>query len=197
MESFGAGRGHSPGTPSSYTRFKEINHCNITKKKISSCGTFQDSLLTENMRIGPSPSLREFYNWLLQLGDTKLPVQPAPDKIKLPENFYLEIKNNPRTFRAESINEFIAMIFPDLTNIAGQSTKNWITWVTQRAILAPNNVVVDKINTLISNMFPGELTILSSADSTMDPADTTRFPLDYLNPLTLTGLPPHHPQFKA
>ena len=41
-------------------------------------------------------------------------------------------------------------------------------------------------------MLPGEATVLTSADSTCEPKDSTRFPVEFLNKLTPAGLPPHH-----
>ena len=41
-------------------------------------------------------------------------------------------------------------------------------------------------------MLPGEATVLTSADSTCEPKDSTRFPVELLNKLTPAGLPPHH-----
>ena len=90
--------------------------------------------------------------------------------------------------------------------------------ITERAILTPRNSSVDQINVINSQellhreeTFYPVLTvqvtleilysilyyysifyILPSADSTSDPRNSTRFPMEFLNKLTSAGFPPHH-----
>jgi len=63
--------------------------------------------------------------------------------------------------------------------------------MSEKAILAPKNCTVDFLNELVSDRFPGERQTFVSADSTNEPDDATRFPMEYLNTLTPSGLPPH------
>ena len=54
------------------------------------------------------------------------------------------------------------------------------------------NSSVDQINDIISQeLLPGEANILFSAESTTDPRDSTRFPVELLNKFTPAGLPTH------
>ena len=62
---------------------------------------------------------------------------------------------------------------------------------SRRLRVAPKNTTVDQINTLLSENFRGEPTILSSADSTVNVDDATRITIEYLNSLIPSGLPPH------
>jgi len=63
-------------------------------------------------------------------------------------------------------------------------------YVTERAILASRNDHVDKLNDKLIAMFPGESKIFNSFDSAED--DTNNYyQEEYLNTLTLNGLPPH------
>ena len=54
------------------------------------------------------------------------------------------------------------------------------------AIPTTKNGSVDQISAIISpELLPGEAIILSNADSSSDPRDSTRFPVEFLNKLTL------------
>ena len=65
------------------------------------------------------------------------------------------------------------------------------TWLEGRAILAPTNKEVDKINDLIESWVPGEAIRLSSADTLENPADVMRFNIEYLNVQRPNGFPRH------
>ena len=69
---------------------------------------------------------------------------------------------------------------------------NWIHWISERAILAPKNSTVDKINNIVvSQCFVGPENVFFSADTTTNQDDATRFSVEYFNGLTPAGLPPH------
>jgi hypothetical protein len=147
--------------------------------------------LTENMRVGNDPSLQWFHEWLLNLGDGKLPIVEAPDIIELPERFVFPINDDSPGKINTSKLEFIHKIFPNMAEKAAGPIEDWIDWIGERAILAPKNSQVDELNFKISEIFPGEARIMSSADTCTNIGDVTRFPVEYLNSLTPTGLPPH------
>uniref|UniRef100_UPI00358EE1E4 uncharacterized protein n=1 Tax=Myxine glutinosa TaxID=7769 RepID=UPI00358EE1E4 len=69
-------------------------------------------------------------------------------------------------------------------------------WMADRAILAPNNTLVDTINEVMSDTFPGTPTLCQSADKTVNDDDATRFPTEYLNFLNIAGMPPHQLSLK-
>ena len=152
---------------------------------------FQVRHLTENMRIGSNPTLKQFDDWLLNLGNGELPIMEKPDKIEIPNSLLFPIDDTSLETSKISLIQFIECIFPDMNAKLAGPPQHWIEWIAERAILAPKNSTVDSISSLISEQFPGEAHILYSADSTNDPDDATRFPVEYLNSLTPAGLPPY------
>ena len=63
--------------------------------------------------------------------------------------------------------------------------------------MAPRNETVTKINKNIIHWLPGEVTIYSSIDSVMASDDTTAYPVEFLNSLELSGVPPHKLELKV
>ena len=98
----------------------------------------------------------------------------------------------------QSIKKFIDEIYPNLSEkLTTLSTDNWITWISERAILAPKNTDVDLINAFVSEKLPGKDIVYSSADTTDEENDETRFPTEYLNSLTPSGMPPYQLHIKV
>ena len=64
-------------------------------------------------------------------------------------------------------------------------------YMEQRAILAPTNKIRDNINAFMMNRLPTEEVVLLSADSTVQPGDSDRYPTEMLNSLQPQGLPAH------
>jgi ATP-dependent DNA helicase PIF1 len=117
-----------------------------------------------------------FSDWLLQLGDGTLTNQEGlnPDIILIPNEF-LTNGNLVTEIYGDDINE---QDFRDLAN---------------RAILTPLNKTVDKVNEEIIAKLDGELMIYYSTDEAHcdDPKDAANFPLEFMNTLTPSGMPPH------
>jgi PIF1-like helicase/Helicase len=118
--------------------------------------------------------LSHFASFLLRVGED---VEPLP--INLPH--YI--------FETQDINELIDCVFDDPTS------SNPTYW-SQRAILYPKNRDVQPINEIVSSRLPNdEVAFLSieniAAEEPNDPAHAL-YPLEFLNSLELSGLPPHH-----
>ena len=65
-----------------------------------------------------------------------------------------------------------------------------------RATLAPKNEHVDSINDLIIDKMHGEVTVYNSID-TLAEGSNELIPTEYLNSLTIGGMPPHHLRIKT
>ena len=65
-----------------------------------------------------------------------------------------------------------------------------------QAILAPKNVDVDKINSIIMNQFQAEEQTYTSIDSCED-GNQSSYPLEFLNSLKINDLPPHKMKLKV
>ncbi|XP_045456077.1 uncharacterized protein LOC123665891 [Melitaea cinxia] len=61
----------------------------------------------------------------------------------------------------------------------------------ERAILAPTNEQVDKINHLIISKFEAPSQIYYSVDTVLDTAEAVHYPTEFLNSLVPPGIPPH------
>nr|KAI8748380.1 ATP-dependent DNA helicase PIF1 [Biomphalaria glabrata] len=69
-------------------------------------------------------------------------------------------------------------------------------WLCERAILAPTNDSVSRINIDILNQLPDDCKLYKSIDSTLDPAQALYYPAEFLNSLEPPGLPHHNLQLK-
>ncbi len=70
-----------------------------------------------------------------------------------------------------------------------------VDWVSSRAIICPTNKTVDMINTKMVNKFHGEVHLYRSYDSLEE--DEHLYPMEFINTLTPSGVPPHELQLKV
>ncbi|XP_065662645.1 uncharacterized protein LOC136085282 [Hydra vulgaris] len=130
----------------------------------------QKFTLTENMRVHDGE--REFSQWLLKLGSGTMPVKEVD-----PFKGCIEIPNQCIIRENKSIVE----------KIADQND------YSKRVILTPTNVDSLSINEEVLECLPGEVKIYVSADQidTDDLNERNNFPVEFLNSLTPSGMPPH------
>ena len=98
----------------------------------------------------------------------------------------------PKQYLVETIDELIEKVFPDIQ--LGYSDKYF---VSHQAILTPINVNIDKMNESIMEKLPGEGKNYLSADSVADEDMENAYPTDFLNSITLSGMPPHSMTLKV
>lgn len=138
--------------------------------------------LTENMRASNS-SERWFPEWLLQLGDGRL-----TNNHRLGEEVF-EIPNRMVLESGQSLTEavFGAELSPEHEHL-----------YAKRAILCPKNEDCLALNTKIIQRLPGDMMSYRSIDSVKedDPDDVAKFPVEFLNTLQVSGLPPHQLNLK-
>lgn len=85
-----------------------------------------------------------------------------------------------------SIEELIESVFPNIiTNFQDYD------WLSQRAILAPRNEDVNYLNYEIQRKLPGDAITYTSIDSVTDEFESANYPIEFLNSLEPSGLPPH------
>ena len=92
----------------------------------------------------------------------------------------------PPEYLVDTIDELVDKVFPNIED--GYSDKYWIG---KRAILTPRNENVDKINEIIITKFPGQAKTYLSAESVAEGDLYDAYPTDFLNSITLSGMPPH------
>ena len=160
---------------------------NSTIKKAPFWKHFINPKLTENMRImtaaknhgKPSHLLNEFSNFLLQTGEGLIPHNintKYEDEIILPYNISRNIDEH----------ELIEAVFPDIAN----NSLN-VEFMTSRAILAPKNSDVNRINDIAVKYLPGQEKIYLSTDSVTCPRQKTIYPVEFLNKLSASSIPQH------
>ncbi|RCN50729.1 hypothetical protein ANCCAN_03114 [Ancylostoma caninum] len=134
--------------------------------------------LTTNIRVHLQGDLsaQSFAQQLLRLGDGDFPVDPDTDLISFPSDF---------CNLTESPEELIVKVFPDITD----NFRNH-RWLCDRAILAPMNDGVNKINTEIQNQLPGPAATYESIDTVVDREQAVCYPTEFLNSLEPPGMPP-------
>ncbi|XP_045446746.1 uncharacterized protein LOC123654933 [Melitaea cinxia] len=86
----------------------------------------------------------------------------------------------------QNVEELVETVYPDITNI----TTKTLCWFKERAILAPTNEQVDKINHLIISKFEAPSQIYYSVDTVLDTAEAVHYPTEFLNSLVPPGIPP-------
>lgn len=145
--------------------------------------------LTTNMRVELSGEqdrevLRRFADFLLALGDGRLPHVEAlgPDWIKLDDHVPC----------VGTSAELTSKVYGDLPRRSQDQT-----WLFERAILTPKNSVVDAVNEDLTANFPGDAArCLLSADE-VGADDNGFYPIEFLNSLCITGMPPHKLMLKV
>ena len=147
--------------------------------------------LSANMRLlrnANAPDIEEqteFANWLLQVGDGRVP-GPSPDHgisttITLPPQMVMPANAD--------IDSLIAKVYPDLNRNVGNAQ-----YLNKRAVLCPTNDDVDEVNNRIMSAIDGESRDFLSQDSVIDDEDgrgENLFPVEFLQGLKSSSLPPH------
>ena len=136
--------------------------------------------LTTNMRVAKDEA--EFSEYVLRIGDGKVETyeEQGQDMIQI-----------PRKYLVDTMDELIDKVFPNIED--GYSDKHF---VARRAILTPKNDGVDKINELIMSKFPGQGKTYLSADTVGEDDQQDAYPTEFLNTVTLSGMPPHEMTLK-
>ena len=133
--------------------------------------------LRTNMRAHEGE--QRFADFLIQLGDGRLPMKennPYEGSIEIPRECILAGQNQ------DPCEEIIDSVFG---NFEGD--------VFKRVILTPTNVDALKVNEKILTRLPGDVTSYLSFDSIVSDSEEeiARYPLEFLNSLCPSGMPPH------
>ncbi|CAN0874968.1 ATP-dependent DNA helicase PIF1 [Linum grandiflorum] len=158
-------------------------------------GDFRQTLpVITNGSRGDNISGMTFSEWILALGDGKiLPIRHLGcthnDSIKIPSMFLI-----PKS--AYPVASLVDRVYPQL-----QTSYQNVAYIRTRAIVAPTNADVTKINDYILSQLPGEQrTYLSSDTLTTNGANQTaleiEYPTEFLNSLSFNGMPEHQLHFK-
>ena len=129
--------------------------------------------MTQNMRAQPEE--KEFCKWLLQVGNGE-----ATPKMEMPFKGSIEIPS------CCLLNSNSSIIHKMYDGIVEEEFVN-------RIILTPTNEDSLKINKDILQLLPGVSKIYVSADSiiTDDEEERNNYPMEFINKLTPSGMPPH------
>lgn len=156
----------------------------------------------KNMRLNKGrdeeevQSLTKFAKWVLDIGEGKIP-SPSDDQgeyheddISIPQQFCNMNSDN-------SVENMIESTFPNFL----ENYKN-PDYLSERAILTPTNQTVGTVNSVIVDKIPGEIASYFSIDTAEDFPGTesqqlASFPPEYLNSISIPGLPLHELKLKV
>jgi hypothetical protein len=153
--------------------------------------------LAQNMRVqgGDPAELEDFAAFLLSVGKGTIPTftdaQGHENFIELPERHCLPTAET----EAQRVAIAFDACFPNFAHRYQDAE-----WLTSRAILAPLNETVDKLNEYAISLLPGDCTDYYSADSVEQSdgnLDNNRYPVELLNSLHPAGAPPHKLSLKV
>ena len=134
--------------------------------------------VTENvMAQKAGRSSQEFAQFLLHTGDGNIDINQSvgPFKIALPEHLLLHSNN---------LADLCHFVFAQL-----EDNYNNPSWLCSRAIICPTNADVGEVNNFMIEHFPGELKEYKSSDTVAE--NERQYPIEFLNSLTPSGLPPN------
>uniref|UniRef100_A0A8C4NFJ6 ATP-dependent DNA helicase n=1 Tax=Eptatretus burgeri TaxID=7764 RepID=A0A8C4NFJ6_EPTBU len=135
--------------------------------------------LTTNMRahLSNDTAAADFAHLLLDIGEGRLTLAAEPDTINIPPTL------GKWVVRLEKLKVEVYQ------NLA--ANYNRPEWLAERAIVSPLNTNVNHLNTWLMNEFPGEDKQYKSVDSAMSDEEAVTYPVEFLNSLELTCMPPH------
>ncbi|KAL4588886.1 hypothetical protein LXL04_001784 [Taraxacum kok-saghyz] len=135
-----------------------------------------------NMRAVTDPW---FSNFLLRVGDGE-EATVEDNFIRIPDDMAI-----PYVDKSTSVDALISKIFPSL-----QSNEFDSNFFVSRAILTTKNENVDDINDHLIESFSEDQKVYHSFDEAEDDRNNL-YPLEFLNSLTVGGLPPHYLRLKV
>ena len=94
-------------------------------------------------------------------------------------------------YLVNTIDKLVQKVFPNIQN--GYAGKYYVAY---HAILTPKNENVDRINAQVMCMFPGTSQVYKCADTIVEDDLSCAYPTEFLNSLTLSGLPPHEMELR-
>ncbi|XP_074374527.1 uncharacterized protein LOC141714931 [Apium graveolens] len=139
--------------------------------------------------------LKNFADWVLKVGNGQIPppkdidFKPEEDDILIPPAFCDPELSN-------SIQNMIKWTYPEFLE-----KYRFSDYLSERAILTPTNQIVSHLNSLIVDTIPSPEIIYYSVDRAEDFGGTASelsfaFPPEYLNSISIPGLPPHELKLK-
>ena len=131
--------------------------------------------LTQNMRAKLREESSHFAEYLLSIGNGQ--EEQYEDKGK----FFVKV---PEDIAVTNERELLGFVFGGLN----ENYKN-STWLASRSVICPTNSEVDNINKIIMDVFPGEEKIYRSHDTVEE--NEHQYPVEFLNTLCPSGMPPH------
>jgi hypothetical protein len=132
---------------------------------------FKVHKLTKNMRAAVNQ--QQFAKWLLDLGDGALRCEhTVPDSISIPNQCNIahgHIEDD---------------VFPDMSNPKA---------LTTTVILTPTNDTSLEVNNNVLKKLPGQQRVYLSTDAAIcdDEEEANNYPVEFLNSITPSGMPPH------
>jgi ATP-dependent DNA helicase PIF1 len=107
----------------------------------------------------------------------------------------------PPKLKSESktLKEFAQEIFPGLTEMIETSFQNHqeqptllMDYLVRRAIISPSNKNNGDINEICTDMVHNQpMMIYRSSDKMLNPTESLKFPIEFLNKISLSGMPDH------
>ena len=174
-------------------------HCSredVVSHSLKASSLWQDGVvevisLRKNMRAQAADNTWREY--LLEVGDGRVPTHAdlAADVIRLPDDIAA-----PPTW---TVADLVGHTYPKLAAVSKavlreETREEDMEYFCQRAILSPRNVDVDELNAEILKLFPDSEGVTYYSEDSVDaatPEELLLWPLDFLNSLTVSGLPPH------
>ena len=135
--------------------------------------------LTTNMRVHlrPDVTTETFAQQLLDLGNGLWEHDSKTGEVNFPNGFCNLVNN---------VEELRGGVFPNLS-IQYRNRE----WLFERAILAPKNETVEKINYQLLQQIKGTIRTYKSVDTVTDPDQAVQYPTEFLNSLNPPGMPSH------
>jgi hypothetical protein len=133
--------------------------------------------LSKNMRLAAHPENEQFAAYLIELGKGEVPVckELGDFKVRIP---------NDLLHPSDDLKALCEFVFENMDSNYQNSS-----WLCSRAIIASTNAHVDQINQKMMSEFPGESRTYKSCDTVTE--NEHQYPLEFINKLTPSGLPPH------
>ena len=98
-------------------------------------------------------------------------------KIKVEEEYLL---------KGDSVECLTNDIFQNLSTLYTN-----VEWLCNRTILCPTNEAVEEVNMKVLHKFPGNEIVYKSCDKILDAENSHQYPVEFLNSISASGMPPH------